>query len=87
MVPWPDYWIDHYNGQCSKASARSSPDLRKGSAWPTAKRFAAAGCNVVINGFGDERDIAAMRAQIEKEHGVRTMYSGANLAHASRLSG
>ena len=24
----------------------------------TAKRFAAAGCNVVINGFGDEREIA-----------------------------
>jgi 3-hydroxybutyrate dehydrogenase len=46
-----------------------------------AKRFAAAGCNVIINGFGDERDIAAMRAGIEKEHSVRTMYSGANLAH------
>jgi len=51
----------------------------------TAKRFAAAGCNVIINGFGDERDIAAMRAQIEKEHGVRTMYSGANLAHAIEI--
>ena len=46
-----------------------------------AKRFAAAGCNVVINGFGDEREIAAMRAEIEKEHNVRTMYSSANLAH------
>lgn len=45
-----------------------------------AKRFAAAGCNVVINGLGDERQIAAMRAGIEKEHGVRTIYSGANLA-------
>jgi len=51
----------------------------------TAKRFAAAGCNVIINGFGDERDIAAMRAQIEKEHGVHTMYSGANLAHAIEI--
>ncbi len=47
----------------------------------TAKRFAAAGCNVILNGFGDERDIAALSAQIEKEHGVRTIYSGANLAH------
>jgi 3-hydroxybutyrate dehydrogenase len=51
----------------------------------TAKRFAAAGCNVVVNGFGDEREIAAMRAQIEKEHGVRTMYSCANLAHALEI--
>ena len=50
-----------------------------------AKRFAAAGCNIVINGFGDEREIAAMRAAIEKEHGVRTMYCGANLAHAHEI--
>lgn len=34
----------------------------------------------MINGLGDERQIAAMRAGIEKEHGVRTIYSGANLA-------
>ncbi len=46
-----------------------------------AKRFAAAGCNVVLNGFGDERDIDAMRATIEKEHGVKTAYYGANLAN------
>jgi 3-hydroxybutyrate dehydrogenase len=50
-----------------------------------AKRFAAAGCNIVINGFGDEREIAAMRAQIENDHGVRTMYCGANLAHALEI--
>lgn len=46
----------------------------------TAKRFAAAGCNVIINGLGDERAIQAMRAEIEQEHGVKTMYYGANLA-------
>jgi 3-hydroxybutyrate dehydrogenase len=51
----------------------------------TAKRFAAAGCNIVINGFGDERDIGAMRDGIEKEHGVRTMYSAANLAHVLEI--
>jgi len=51
----------------------------------TAKRFAAAGCNVVFNGFGDEREIDVLRTQIEKEHGVQTMYSGANLAHALEI--
>src|ERR1700722_13357284 len=51
----------------------------------TAKRFAAAGCNVVINGFGDEREIAAMRVQMEKEYGILTMYSGANLAQALEI--
>ena len=50
-----------------------------------AKRFAAAGCNIVINGFGDEREIDAMRVAIEKEHGVRTMYCNANLAHAVEI--
>jgi 3-hydroxybutyrate dehydrogenase len=50
-----------------------------------AKRFAGAGCNVVINGLGDEREIAAMCAQIEKEHAVRTLYCGANLAHALEI--
>ena len=50
-----------------------------------AKRFAAAGCNVVINGFGDERAIATLRAGIEKEHNVRTMYSAANLAHVIEI--
>jgi 3-hydroxybutyrate dehydrogenase len=46
----------------------------------TAKRFAAAGCNVVIHGLGDEREMAAISAQIEKAHGVRAIQSGANLA-------
>jgi 3-hydroxybutyrate dehydrogenase len=51
----------------------------------TAKRFAAAGCNIVINGLGDEREITALRAQVEKEHGIRTIYSGANLAEAIEI--
>jgi 3-hydroxybutyrate dehydrogenase len=49
------------------------------------KRFAAAGCNVVINGFGDERQVAAMRAAIEEEHGIRTMYCNANLARVHEI--
>lgn len=51
----------------------------------TAKRFAAAGSNVVIHGLGDEREIRAICSQIEKEHGVRTMFCGANLAHAIEI--
>lgn len=50
-----------------------------------AKRFAAAGCNVVLNGFGDERAIERMRAGIEKEYGVRALYSNADLAHAVQI--
>jgi 3-hydroxybutyrate dehydrogenase len=50
-----------------------------------AKRFAAAGCNIVINGLGDQREIDVMCAQIEKEHGVRAVYSNANLARADEI--
>jgi 3-hydroxybutyrate dehydrogenase len=50
-----------------------------------AKRFAAAGCNIVMNGLGDQREIASLCSQIEKEHGIRTVFSGANLAHANEI--
>lgn len=51
----------------------------------TAKRFAAAGCNIVINGLGDEREIRAMCAELEKENSVQTLYSGANLANVNEI--
>jgi 3-hydroxybutyrate dehydrogenase len=51
----------------------------------TAKLLAASGCNVVINGFGDDREIASIRGEIEKQHAIRTLYSGANLAHALEI--
>jgi 3-hydroxybutyrate dehydrogenase len=51
----------------------------------TAKRFAAAGCNIVINGFGDAREIEHERSTIEREYGVRALYSNADLAHADQI--
>ena len=50
-----------------------------------AKRFAAAGCNVVLNGLGDEHAIEALRAGMEKEYGVRAMYSNADLADSAQI--
>src|SRR5579859_706874 len=50
-----------------------------------AKRFAAAGCNIVINGFGDQGEIDAARAAIEKECGVRTIYCNSDLAHVNEI--
>ncbi|HTR39366.1 MAG TPA: 3-hydroxybutyrate dehydrogenase [Bryobacteraceae bacterium] len=51
-----------------------------------AKRFAAAGCNVVLNGFGDAREIAAQREQIEREHCVRTLYCSADLSNPGEIA-
>jgi len=50
-----------------------------------AKRFAAAGCHVVLNGFGDQLKIDAERTAIEKENDVRTMYCNADLARADQI--
>jgi 3-hydroxybutyrate dehydrogenase len=51
-----------------------------------AKRFAAAGCNVVLNGFGDAREIAAQREQMERDHAVRTLYCSADLSDPGQIA-
>jgi 3-hydroxybutyrate dehydrogenase len=45
----------------------------------TAKRLAASGANIVINGLGDANAIESVRSGIEKEFGVRCLYSPANM--------
>ncbi len=57
----------------------------QGLGFAAAQRFAAAGCNVVINGFGDQREIDAACAAMERQHGVRTMYCNADLARAHEI--
>lgn len=44
-----------------------------------ARHLAAAGCQVILNGFADAGAVAAIRAEIEREHGVRTLYAAADL--------
>jgi 3-hydroxybutyrate dehydrogenase len=50
-----------------------------------AKVLAANGAHVMLNGFGDAGEIEALRAGLEKEHGVRVAYSGANLMERSEV--
>jgi 3-hydroxybutyrate dehydrogenase len=44
-----------------------------------ARAFAAAGADIVLNGFGDLAQIDITRAELEGEYEVRTFYSDANL--------
>ena len=44
-----------------------------------AQAFAAQGCDVVINGFGDAEAIERERADIESQYGVRALYDGSDL--------
>jgi len=45
-----------------------------------AQAFAAQGCHVVINGFGDAQAIERERAGIERDYGVRAVYDNADLS-------
>jgi 3-hydroxybutyrate dehydrogenase len=45
----------------------------------TAKRFAAAGCNIVLSGLAEPEQIARTKGEIEDEYHVRTLYSAADL--------
>jgi 3-hydroxybutyrate dehydrogenase len=46
-----------------------------------AEGLAARGVNVMINGFGDAGAIEAMRSRLEREHGVKVVYSNADMMY------
>lgn len=51
-----------------------------------AKTFAKAGASVMINGFGDAAAIEAERSGIEKEFGVKAVYSGADMSKGGEIA-
>jgi len=50
-----------------------------------AQAFAAQGCHVVINGFGDAQAIECVRVGIERDYGVRALYDGADLSRGDAV--
>jgi 3-hydroxybutyrate dehydrogenase len=51
-----------------------------------AHAFAEQGANIVINGLGDADEIEATRAAIEKDFGVRCVYSAANMMKPDEIA-
>jgi len=51
-----------------------------------ARAFAEQGANVVINGFGDADAIEAARSGIEKDFGVRCVYSAADMTKPDEIA-
>jgi 3-hydroxybutyrate dehydrogenase len=51
-----------------------------------ARAFAAQGCNVMLNGFGDGAQIEKLRAAVAAEHQVTVLYSSADMAKALEVS-
>lgn len=57
----------------------------RGLGLAAAHRFAAAGCNLVLNGFGADQDISTLRGGIESQHEVRTIYNSADLRRREEI--
>ena len=51
-----------------------------------AKALAGEGCHLMLNGFGDPAQIERMRAGIAEEHGVRVLYSGADMSEPGQIA-
>jgi 3-hydroxybutyrate dehydrogenase len=60
----------------------SSSGIGKG----IAEAFARAGANVVLNGFGDAKEIEALRAGLEKQHGVKAIYDAADMMKPAEIA-
>jgi len=50
-----------------------------------AEAFAKAGLNVILNGFGDAAAIEAQRAGLERAHGVKARYDGADMSKSAAI--
>lgn len=50
-----------------------------------AKALAAEGADLLINGFGDRAEIDAFRTELEAEHGINTVYHGADLTRPDEI--
>lgn len=50
-----------------------------------ASALAAQGADLLLNGFGDPAEIEALRAGLEKQHGVRVRYSAADMSRPEQV--
>ncbi len=50
-----------------------------------ARSLAGAGADVALNGFGDSREIEALRGSLERDFGVRARYHGADMSRPAEI--
>jgi len=51
-----------------------------------AEAFAAQGCNVMLNGFGDKAAIESQRVELAKKNGVTVAYNGADMTKPTEIA-
>jgi 3-hydroxybutyrate dehydrogenase len=52
-----------------------------------AQGLAAAGADIMLNGFGDAKEIEKIRAEIADEHKVKAVYDGADMSKPDAIAG
>ena len=52
-----------------------------------ARALAGAGADVMLNGFGDPAEVAALASGLAAEHGVRVQHDGADMSRAAEVAG
>ncbi|PPQ17710.1 3-hydroxybutyrate dehydrogenase [Bradyrhizobium sp. AC87j1] len=52
-----------------------------------AKELARLGSDIVLNGFGEAGEIETIRSSVEREHGVRVVYDGADMSKSEAVRG
>jgi 3-hydroxybutyrate dehydrogenase len=50
-----------------------------------AQALAAQGANVMLNGFGDANEIKAVRERLERTHGIKAVYSAADMSRPGEI--
>ena len=50
-----------------------------------AQALAAQGANVMLNGFGDASEIKALRDRLERTHGIKALYSAADMSRPAEI--
>ena len=68
-------------GKCAVVTGSTS-----GIGRAIASLFAAEGAHVMLNGFGDQAEIEQLRAGLEKAHGVKARYHGADMTKPAEIA-
>src|ERR1700754_4014723 len=73
------------NGPMLKGKVAIVTGSTSGIGLGIAKVLSGQGADIVLNGFGDAGEIEAIRSGIEREHGVRAVYNGADMSKSQAV--
>ncbi len=70
---------------CSSKNPPSSPAPPAASAWALPAPWPRSGADILLNGFGNAEEIEFTRAELERQHGVKVRYSGADMSRPEQI--